>query len=64
MHTVVETPSYLDAALEAGLSAAEREAIVDAIAREPEAGDLIQGTGGCRKIRLRGAAKVSRVAIA
>ena len=47
MHTVVETRVYLR---EAGkfMSEAER---VTMIARDPEAGDVIAGTGGFRKIR-------------
>jgi hypothetical protein len=57
MHTVVETPAYLSAAEEAGLAEAERETIKDILARDPEAGDLIQGTGGCRKIRFPGRGK-------
>lgn len=57
MHTVVETPAYLDAAEEAGLSEAERLAIVKALARRPETGDVIQGTGGCRKVRFAGRGK-------
>ena len=57
MHTVVETPAYLSAASEAGLTEAERETIKDILAREPETGDLIQGTGGCRKVRFAGRGK-------
>jgi hypothetical protein len=47
MHTVVETRVYLR---EAGkfMSEAER---VTMIARDPEAGDVIAGTGRFRKIR-------------
>ena len=50
MHTVVETSVYLR---EAGkfMSEAEREEVVTMIARDPEAGDVIAGTGGVRKIR-------------
>jgi hypothetical protein len=49
-HTVVETSVYLR---EAGklMSEAEREEVVTMIARDPEAGDVIAGTGGFRKIR-------------
>jgi hypothetical protein len=58
MHTVVETSVYLR---EAGklMSEAEREEVVTMIARDPEAGDVIAGTGGFRKIRsaLRGGGK-------
>jgi hypothetical protein len=45
VHTVVETGVYLR---EAGklMSEAEREEVVTMIARDPEAGDVIAGTGG------------------
>jgi hypothetical protein len=47
MHTVAETSVYLG---EAGklMSEAEREEVVTMIARDPEAGDVIAGTGGFR----------------
>lgn len=35
----------------------ERTAAVDLVATDPEAGDLIQGTGGVRKARLAGRGK-------
>jgi hypothetical protein len=57
MQTVVETPAYLDAAEEAGLSEADRETIKNMLARNPIAGDLIRGTGGCRKVRFAGKGK-------
>jgi hypothetical protein len=44
-------PSYLRAA-EAIFTEAERASIVCRVAADPEAGDLIQGTGGFRKIRV------------
>lgn len=50
MHTVVETPSYLTRA-ESVLDEATMKAIVDAIAKAPEAGDVMPGTGGFRKLR-------------
>ena len=49
--TVVETPMYLRAA-KAFLSEAEREEIILTIAGDPEAGDLMPGTGGYRKLRF------------
>lgn len=52
MHTVVETPEYLVAAKAAGMTEEERETIVDYVARNPEAGVLIPGLGGARKIRI------------
>lgn len=48
--TVAETPSFLRQA-EAIWDEAERAAFVDHIARNPEGGDLIPGTGGVRKVR-------------
>jgi hypothetical protein len=47
----------LRAADEAGLSEAEKEAIVLAVAENPELGDPIAGTGGCRKFRFAGRGK-------
>jgi hypothetical protein len=57
VHTVIETNAYLRAAVEARLSEAEREAIVLAVAENPELGDPIPGTGGCRKFRFAGRGK-------
>ena len=51
MQTVVETPMYLRAA-EAICSEADREEIVRTVAAYPEAGDLMPGTGGYRKLRF------------
>jgi hypothetical protein len=51
MQTVVETPLYLKSAVSL-FSIEEREAIVNMVASDPECGDLIQGTGGFRKVRV------------
>ncbi len=51
MQTVVETPTYLKAA-SALFTDTERADIVAAIASDPEAGDLMPGTGGYRKRRF------------
>ncbi|MEI9971216.1 MAG: type II toxin-antitoxin system RelE/ParE family toxin [Ignavibacteriota bacterium] len=51
MHTVVETPSFLKAA-EKLFTAAEREQIVTMVSSVPDCGELIQGTGGFRKVRV------------
>lgn len=48
--TVAELPEYLRAAVKL-LSDAERRAIVDYLAEHPTAGDLMEGTGGVRKLR-------------
>ncbi|MGQ0485680.1 MAG: type II toxin-antitoxin system RelE/ParE family toxin [Hyphomicrobiales bacterium] len=57
VHTVIETNAFVKAADEAGLSEAEREAIVTAVAELPDLGDPIIGTGGCRKFRFAGRSK-------
>lgn len=50
MLTVAELPEYLRAAGKL-LSEADRRAVVDYLAAHPKAGDLIEGTGGVRKLR-------------
>jgi hypothetical protein len=52
LQTVVETPDYLSDARAAGLSESERRAIVDYLAADPSAGDMIVGSGGARKARV------------
>ena len=52
VHTVVETPEYLSAAKAAGMTKSERETAVDLIARNPDAGAIIPGSGGARKVRV------------
>jgi hypothetical protein len=51
MQTVVETPGYLKAA-ETIFSEAERAGIVAMVAADPECGEVMQGTGGFRKVRV------------
>jgi hypothetical protein len=51
MHTVVETPGYLRNA-EAIFTDTERAEIVAMVSKNPECGDVIQGTGGFRKVRV------------
>ena len=51
MQTVVEMPGYLRV-VEAIFSEAEREQIVSTVAANPECGELMQGTGGFRKVRV------------
>ena len=53
MQTVIETKAFLAAAKDAGMDEEEREALVAMIAANPAAGDLMQGTGGCWKLRYR-----------
>ncbi len=52
MQAVVETPDYLRDARAAGVGDDERRSIVDHVAANPSAGDLIVGSGGARKIRF------------
>lgn len=57
MQSVIETEAYLRAARDTGMSADEMTAAVDLVAADPEAGDVMQGTGGVRKARLAGRGK-------
>ena len=50
MRTVAETPIFQRYAEEAW-SEVERSQFISFIAANPEAGDLIRGSGGCRKVR-------------
>lgn len=50
MRTVAETPVFNRYAA-AIWTDAEREAFVDWVAEHPFAGDVIRGSGGCRKVR-------------
>ncbi|MFQ5548911.1 MAG: type II toxin-antitoxin system RelE/ParE family toxin [Woeseia sp.] len=50
MYTVVETPVYT-AKVEKILTDDEREAFAAFIARNPQAGSVVRGSGGIRKVR-------------
>jgi hypothetical protein len=52
MHTIVETAAYLSAASDAGMTDEERNAVVDVLAANPTAGDIMPGCGGARKLRV------------
>lgn len=52
MHAVIETSADLAAAKAAGLTESEMAAIVDLIAANPEAGEIMPGCGGARKLRV------------
>ncbi|UDF05226.1 type II toxin-antitoxin system RelE/ParE family toxin [Asticcacaulis sp. AND118] len=52
MHTVCELNSFRRSAEKAGLTAEEINDFIDMISCDPTAGDVIEGTGGCRKIRI------------
>ena len=57
MQTVIETESYLRSVKEAKMSDEEMMSAVDLVANDPEAGDVMRGTGGIRKARLAGRGK-------
>lgn len=57
MQTVVETPAFLHDVRGLGLPEAERLAIVTQVSANPDAGDVIEGTGGARKVRFAGKGK-------
>ena len=50
MQTVAETPEFLRRC-DKLLTEGERRDVVDYLAAHPKAGDLMEGTGGVRKIR-------------
>ena len=57
LQSVVETPDYLRDADRAGLTDDERARILLKLARDPDAGVEIPGTGGARKLRFAGRGK-------
>jgi hypothetical protein len=57
--TVVETPGFIRDAT-ATLSDAERSEMIMCVASNPQAGDLMPGTGGARKFRWRGSGRGKR----
>lgn len=52
LHEIIETPAYLAAAERAGMTEDDRVMVADYIAANPQAGDLIKGSGGIRKVRI------------
>ena len=52
VHTIVETPEYLVAASWAGMTDDERYDAIMIISESSEAGDIIPGSGGARKVRI------------
>lgn len=50
MRTVAETPVFVRYAAEVW-SDAERQEFISFIAASPEAGAIVRGSGGCRKVR-------------
>ena len=57
MHGVIETPTFLKDAADAGMAEEQRLAIVNSVAADPSQGDLMIGTGGVRKVRFAGRGK-------
>lgn len=53
MHSVYETAAFLRDAKAAGMHEEERDELVTYLAMNPQAGDVIVGTGGARKLRWR-----------
>ena len=51
MHSVCETHAFRRAAKAAGMSEEEIAELVRHIASNPHEGDVMPGTGGCRKLR-------------
>ena len=51
MQTVVEMNHYASRA-EKVLTASERDSVIDEVAADPVKGDVIEGTGGIRKLRF------------
>jgi hypothetical protein len=50
MQTIVELPEFLKKS-EKLLGALERQSVINYLAAHPAAGDIMQGTGGIRKLR-------------
>ncbi len=59
MITIIEFPSFL-AQIGKSMTGNERDDFIDFLAKYPEAGDEITGTGGIRKIRWAGKGKGKR----
>jgi hypothetical protein len=57
MQTVAETQSFISSAKAEGMTAEEIRAVIDTVAETPDAGELIVGSGGCRKVRIPGKGK-------
>jgi hypothetical protein len=60
MQTVIRTPTFLSDAKAAGLSDDEQNEIVSEISKNATAGAIMEGTGGCRKLRFAGKGKGKR----
>jgi hypothetical protein len=52
MQTVTELKAFRKAAERAGMSEEDIDELIDYLGENPEAGDVMEGTGGCRKLRF------------
>lgn len=52
LHTVIETHAFAKSAKEAGMTDAERHSLIVHLSENPEAGEIMPGTGGARKLRV------------
>lgn len=52
LHKVAQLGAFNRAAKAVGMSTQDVEDLVTYLAENPDAGDEIQGTGGCRKLRF------------
>ena len=57
MHVVVESPDFAADAKAAGPDGGDVRRLIGYLAKCPEAGDVIPGTGGARKVRFAGRGK-------
>jgi hypothetical protein len=57
VHVVVETAPFISAAKAAGLSGSGLDRLIEHLAKSPDVGKVIQGTGGARKVRFAGRGK-------
>lgn len=64
LYVVAELPQFLRDVTAVGLSEAEHQAIIDAVAANPLRGDEIRASGGVRKVRFAGCGKGKAEAIA
>ena len=62
MITIVETRLFADKA-EKLLSVAEKDELINFLAANPEAGDVIPGTGGVRKLRFAAEGRGKRAGV-
>src|SRR5690606_40675076 len=53
LHSIIETNAYLVGADDAGMDEDDRAEVVNALAADPQAGAIMPGCGGARKLRVR-----------